>query len=177
MRRLSIFLLNSKSKLSSVLSLSRNAASLMRRASRRSCRRTSSSLTRVLKKSACAVLSLCACTSRASRLSAMPDMRRVRSALSNSIMFIFHLLVFAIDEIAVKGQLSDERVDLPERQGRIGLLVDVALDEAVGRHVHLKSKRAGLLDALDAVPFGETEHALDALDAELPVCGVDALAH
>ena len=87
-----IFLLKSKSKVSSERSGSRKRASLCRRSSRRSWRRRSSSATSAETRSMGAIFSVCACRSRVSRTAAIPESRSWRRARSSSMRFITGLL-------------------------------------------------------------------------------------
>src|SRR6266481_2042297 len=85
-----IFGLKVKSKLSSVLWGSRNAACLRRRSSNRSLRRLNSSATRHEIRSIGAMASAWAWCSRVSSTAAMPPSRSCRNARSNSMRFTVH---------------------------------------------------------------------------------------
>ena len=79
-----------------------------------------------------ASFSVCAWRSRVSRTAAMPERRSCRSARSSSTRFM-RVSCFAIDEIAVEGELPDERIDLAERQRHRRPAFEVAAQEAIGR--------------------------------------------
>src|SRR5437870_9601843 len=103
----------------------------------------------------------------------MPERRSWRRARSSSRASFGDLRVgLAIDEIAVEGELPDQRIDLAERQPG-GLALAVAADEAVGRDATLERRRARGLDRRDAVALGEGEDPEDAADAERAVLLVD----
>ncbi len=94
----------------------------------------------------------------------MPERRSWRSARSSSGSVIRRSpsVGLAIDEIAVVGELADERIDLAERERRGGAALEVAADEAVRRDAELERGGARVVDGGDAVLLGEREHAEDA---------------
>ena len=53
---------------------------------------------------------------------------------------------FAIDEIAIEGELPDERIDLAQGQGHGRAAFDVLAHEAIGRHADLERGFGGVLD-------------------------------
>src|SRR6266700_2150104 len=176
-RRRLIFLLKSKSKLSSVRCGSRNWACLLRRSIRRVLLRASSSDTRAPSKSIGAICSVCACRMRVSTTSAMPPRRSWVSDLVSSTRFIsIFLLTDAIDQIAVLGELSDQRVDLAQADRRAGAPFQVAAHEAVGRQAQLQRRATRIVDAERAVLAPEREHALDAPLAHFRLALVDQRA-
>src|SRR6188768_3070830 len=175
-RRL-IFLLKSKSKLSRLRCGSRNCACLPRRSIRRVLRRASSSETSAPMKSMGAMFSVWACRMRVSTTSAIPPRRSWVSDLVSSTRFIsWFLLGDAIDQIAVLGQLSDQRVDLAQADWRRGSAFQVAAHEAVGRHAELQRRSAGVVDAERAVLAPEREHSLNSPHSSLLLALVDERA-
>src|SRR5215472_12333576 len=108
-----IFGLKVKSKLSRVLLGSRNAACFRRRSSNRSVRRLSSSVTRQAMRSMGAMVSACAWRSG---FPAPRPCRRAGAVVTNVQAqwgSCFVLLGLVFDEVAVQGELADERIDLP----------------------------------------------------------------
>src|SRR5439155_15499523 len=105
------------------------------------------------------------------------ESRSLRSAGSSSVRFMKRLLGSAINEIAVVGELADQRVDLLERERQRRLVLDVAVDEAVVRKVERERRRARVVDAGDPVALAQREHAEDAAHTDLPVLAMDRLAH
>src|SRR5688572_28097650 len=166
-RRRLIFLLKSKSKFSSERCGSRNCACLVRRSTSRVARRESSSETSAPMKSIGAMLSACACRMRVSTTSAIPPSRSWLRDLVNSMRFISMLLRDAIDEIAVLGELSDERVDLTKRERRRRLTLQIATHETVRRHTEAERCGACVVDRSSAVLARECEHSLNSADAFL----------
>src|ERR1700723_2936938 len=84
---------------------------------------------------------------------------RAAKARFNSIRFIFWLLGFEVDEIAVVNQFANERVDLP--QGKLWATFEIATNEAEFMHSHFQSHRAGLFDRGGAELLGQGEDAED----------------
>jgi hypothetical protein len=74
--------------------------------------------------------------------------------------FIFWLLGFEVDEIAVLDQFANERVDLP--QGKLWATFEIATNEAEFMHAHFQSNRAGIFDRGGAELLGQGEDAEDA---------------
>ena len=68
------------------------------------------------------------------------------------------------DEVAVKTELADQRIDLPETERRVGCALQVAAHEAIVESLHLKGGGAGIFDACNAVLLNEREQALKAAD-------------
>src|SRR6266700_1164263 len=173
MSRRFIFLLKSKSKLSSARSDSRKLACLVRRSSKLSARRRSSSETRTDIRSIGAMCSVCACRRRLSKTAAMPPRRSCLRARSSSTRFIGRLLGHAVDVVAVLRQLADQRIDLAQGQRRLGIAVEVAAHEAVCRDAHLQCGGTGVVDGDGAVLAQQRSHAEDALDAPLTLVAMD----
>src|ERR1700688_4098507 len=97
---------------------------------------------------------------RVSSTSAIPPSRSCPKARFSSMRFIFWLLGFEVDEIAVVDQFANERVDLP--QGKLWSTFEIATNEAVLVHSHFKSGRAGIFDRGGAELLGQGEDAEDA---------------
>ena len=74
----------------------------------------------------------------------------------------------AVDEIAVEGELTDQRVDLPEREGHGRAPLKIATDEAIGRHTEVERGLGRVLDGRRPVPLGEGEDTEDAPDTGAP---------
>ena len=82
----------------------------------------------------------------------------------------------AVDEIAVEGQLPNERVDLPQRQRRHGPAVEVALQEGLGGHAEFERGGGGVFDDSGTTVLpGEREDAEDASDAGGAVVAADVV--
>jgi hypothetical protein len=82
----------------------------------------------------------------------------------------------AIDEIAIKGELPDERIDLLERQRHRWAAFEIAAEEAIRRHAELESGFGGVFDDGGAVFLRQRERAEDATDAGFPFMPVDVIA-
>jgi hypothetical protein len=74
--------------------------------------------------------------------------------------FIFWLLGFEVDEIAVVNQFANERVDLP--QGKLWGTFEIATNEAEFMHPHFQSSRARIFDRCGAELLGQGEDSEDA---------------
>ncbi len=81
-----------------------------------------------------------------------------------------------IDQVAVQRELSDEGIDLSQRQrdGRPSL--DVLADEAVRKGAHLKRRLRGLIDDGDTMFLGQGEDPEDLPDAMSAVMRVEIAA-
>ena len=73
--------------------------------------------------------------------------------------------------------MPDERVDLTQRQGRLGPAVEVGPEEAVGGHAESERGGGGLFGDGGTVLPGEREDAEDATDAGGAVVTVDVVAN
>ena len=82
----------------------------------------------------------------------------------------------AIDEIAVEGELADERIDLAERERRRRPALEIAAQEAIGRDAEVERGLGGVVDGGRAVLLGEREDAEDAPDAGGALVVVDVRA-
>src|SRR5437879_4372594 len=110
------FLLKLKSKLSRVFCGSRNCACFCRRSSRRLVLRESSSEIRQETRSIGAIDWAWAWSKRVSKTAAMPPRRSCFKARLSSIRFIWVLLGFEVDQIAVLGQFTNQRIDMAQRE-------------------------------------------------------------
>ena len=107
----------------------------------------------------------------------MPEQRSWRSARCEfDEVHVGTSWVFCAMTVAVVGELADERIDLAEREGRGGVALEVAADEAVGGGAELEGGGAGVVDDGGAVLLGQGEDAEDAADAGLAVAAVDRVA-
>ena len=68
----------------------------------------------------------------------------------------------AIDEIAVERELTNERVDLLQREGRRRAAFEIAAEEAVARDLELERRFRGVIRSDGAVFLCQGEHAEDA---------------
>ena len=71
------------------------------------------------------------------------------------------------------GEVTDERVDLAEREGRRRVPLEVAPDEAVVSDLQLQRGGAGALDRRGAMLFDQPEDTQDTADPELAVAAMD----
>src|SRR5262245_31451520 len=106
----------------------------------------------------------------------MPPSRSWRSARSSSITFMLVLLVSVVNEVAIHGELSNERIDLPQGQPQLRSALQVAAHEAVFRDADFQSRCAGVIDGSHAVFLGQREYAQDTAHSCLPVKLIHGLA-
>src|SRR2546426_8617292 len=85
-------------------------------------------------------------------------------------------LGFPGDDVAVVGELADERVDLAQGERRRRVALEIAPDEAVVGDAELQGGRAAVLDDDGAVLLGEGEDAEDPAHARFPVAAMDRFA-
>jgi ribose 1,5-bisphosphokinase PhnN len=81
-----------------------------------------------------------------------------------------------VDEVAVVGQFSDQRVDLAQLQWRARLVFEVVPYETVRGRPHFERGLACVLDGRRAMLPDQRAHSQDALHASLAVGAVDLLA-
>ena len=81
-----------------------------------------------------------------------------------------------LDEIAVQGELADERIDLAEREGQRRLPLQVAAQEAVRHHTEFERGAGGILDDGWAVFLRQGKDAEDAADGDGPVVLMQVVA-
>src|SRR3989442_1480292 len=99
--------------------------------------------------------------------------RRARRSSGSCIVIVSFLRSATLEEVAVEGELADERIDLAERERRGRMALEVAADELVGGAAKVEGDGAGGVDGRDAVLAGEREHALDAADGAQRVVGME----
>ena len=75
------------------------------------------------------------------------------------------LLGSFFDEVAVKTELADQGIDLPETERWVGCALQVAAHEAVVESLHFQSRGAGIFNAGDTILLNERKYALNAADA------------
>src|SRR5262245_34764194 len=83
----------------------------------------------------------------------------------------------AFDEIAVEGELANERIDLAQRQRHRRPAFQIPPDKAVGQYADLQGRLRGILDDGGAVFSGQREDAEDAPDPAGPFVSVNVIAH
>ena len=81
-----------------------------------------------------------------------------------------------IDEITIEGELTNERIDLAERQRRRQTPFEVAPQEAIGRHTEIERGLRGILKDRRPVLLRQREYAEDATDARFPFVTVNVIA-
>src|SRR5438094_10430119 len=94
----------------------------------------------------------------------MPPSPRWRSAWRSSgscIVVVSFLRGATLEEVAVEGELADERIDLAERERRRRMALEVAADKLVGR-AEVERDGAGGVDRGRAVLAGEGQQPLNA---------------
>src|ERR1041385_1136557 len=101
----------------------------------------------------------------------MPPSRSCLKARCSSIRFMVLLLDFRVDEIAVLGQFTDQRIDLTQAQLRSAF--QKTTDETVLINAQFQGRSASILDSSDAKPFGQGENTQDAANAEFSVMAME----
>ena len=86
------------------------------------------------------------------------------------------LLGLARDHVAVVGEVTDERIDLAEREGHRRVPLEVAPHEAVVGDLQLQRRGAGVVDGGGAVFLDQGEDPEEAAHAGLPVPAMEGLA-
>src|SRR5215475_4178848 len=84
------------------------------------------------------------------------------------------LLGFAIDEIAVKRELTDKRIDLTERQW--WPVLQITADKTVFVNTEFECGSASIVNGSHAELFGQGKHAEDAANARFSFVAVDGFA-
>src|SRR6266446_7798988 len=97
--------------------------------------------------------------------------RRARRSSGSCIVIVSFLGGATLEEVAVEGELADERIDLAERERRRRMALEVAADKLVGR-TEVERDGAGGVDRGRTVRAGEGEESLDAPDRAQGVVGV-----
>ena len=85
-------------------------------------------------------------------------------------------MVLVFDEVAVLGQLADQRIDLVQAQRQLRVALQVAAHEAVLIGAHFERGGAGIVDAGNAVFLGQRQHAQNAAHRGLTLLAVYAAA-
>src|SRR5947208_3156911 len=75
------------------------------------------------------------------------------------------------------GELADQGIDLAEREGRGGTVLEVAADEAVGGGAAVQGGGTGVVDDGGPVLLDRGHDAEDPADAGGAVAAVDRVAH
>src|SRR6266852_6000966 len=183
-----IFGLKVKSKLSSVLWASRKPACFLRRSSKRSERRVSSSEIRHEIRSMGAMDSTCACLKRVSSTAAIPPKRSWPRARCSSMRFIWIILLgglrlglrlrfdSAFDDIAIQRELANQRIDLTQSERRRSFALEITANETIVVHLDLDRCRASIVHRGRAVFPGQCQNALNAAHSGLAVLRVHGLA-
>src|SRR5205823_13286042 len=94
----------------------------------------------------------------------MPPRPRWRSARRSSgscIVVVSFLRGATLEEVAVEGELADERIDLAQRERRRRMALEVTADKLVGR-TEVERDGARGVDRRRAVLAGERQQPLDA---------------
>src|SRR5260370_10828685 len=111
-----------------------------------------------------------ACCRRISSTAAMPPRRNWRKACSNSIRFIWFLLLCSLmDQIAVLHQFTDQRIDLVQAERELWLALEVATHKVVLVHAHFQRRRASLIDHCRTELLSQRKHTQDAPHTDLPL--------
>src|SRR3989442_5000550 len=90
-----------------------------------------------------------------------PRWRRAWRSSGSCIVIVSFLGGATLEEVAVEGELADERIDLAERERRRRMALEVAADKLVGRG-EVERDGAGRGDRRRARLSGEGQQALDA---------------
>ena len=90
-----------------------------------------------------------------------PRWRSVRRSSGSCIVIVSFRGGATLEEVAVVGELADERIDLAQRERRRGMALEVAADELVGG-AEVEGDGARGVDGGGAVRAGEREQPLDA---------------
>ena len=81
-----------------------------------------------------------------------------------------------MDQIAVLHEFPDQRIDLVQAEGKLGLTLEVAPHKVVLMHAHFQSCRAGIVDHCRTELLSQGKHAEDAAHPDLALAPVDSLA-
>src|SRR2546422_10347014 len=90
-----------------------------------------------------------------------PRWRRAWWSSGSCIVIVSFLGGATLEEVAVEGELADERIDLTQRERRRRMALEVAADKLVGR-AEVERDGAGGVDGGRAVLAGEGQQPLDA---------------
>ncbi len=78
---------------------------------------------------------------------------------------------FEIDEVAILGEFTDQRIDLPESQ--LWAALEITTHEAILRHTDLDSRGTSIFKGRRAVFLGQREDPQDAANARLTLSLID----
>jgi hypothetical protein len=81
------------------------------------------------------------------------------------------LLDLEINEIAIRGEFTYQRIDLPERQLRLAF--QIAADEAVLVYSEFKCSGTGIIDSAHSVLLRQSQNAQHSPNAGLPLMTMD----
>src|SRR5262249_41689833 len=104
----------------------------------------------------------------------MPLRRSCFRARCSSIRFMVLLLDFEVDQVAVLGQFTYQRIDLTKRQRQ--QKHKITADEAVFVDKEFEGGRAGILDRSDAKLLCQGEHSENAPNAGLTLMLMESFA-
>src|SRR5579863_1811215 len=170
--------LNWKSKLSRRLSGSRKRACFWRRSSSRLLRQVISSETSMERMSMGAMFSVCAWSRRVSSTATMPPRRSWCRARLSSIRFMIGFLEVdaLLNQVAILGQLADERIDLAQSQWRLRAAFEIPANETVLGHSQFQGRGTGFLRGGTAILLGQREQAHYAAQSGFALALMDHVA-
>src|SRR5438876_1005654 len=100
-----------------------------------------------------------------------PSWRSARRSSGSCIVIVSFLRGATLKEVAVQGELADERIDLAKREGRRRMALEVAADDLVAGAREVERDGAGPVDGRGPVRAGEGEEALDAANGAQWIVG------
>src|SRR5213593_3435282 len=103
-----------------------------------------------------------------------PRWRRAWWSSGSCIVIVSFLGSATLEEVAVEGELADQRIDLAQRERRRRVALEVAADDLVGATAEVEGDGAGVINGRGAVFAGERQEALDAPDGAQRIVGVEA---
>ena len=102
-----------------------------------------------------------------------PSWRSARRSSGSSIVVVSFGGGATLEQVAVEGELTDQRIDLPEREGRGRMALEVAADDLIAGPGEVEGDGARAVDGRGPVRAGEGEEALDAPDGAERILGVE----
>src|SRR2546425_11246900 len=102
-----------------------------------------------------------------------PRWRRAWWSSGSCIVIVSFLRRATLEEVAVEGELADERIDLAERERRGRMALEIAPDDLVAGTGQVEGNRARPVDGRGAVLAREREEPLDAADGAQGIGGVE----
>src|SRR3989442_1674445 len=103
-----------------------------------------------------------------------PSWRSARRSSGSSIVVVSFGGGATLEQVAVEGELTDQRIDLPEREGRGRMALEVAADDLIAGPGEVEGDGARAVDGRGPVRAGAGEEALDAPVGAQRVVGVVA---